>query len=765
MKKILLCSLLLLVSHLLVAGNLNELKARQKALGFWGETAPVKLAVKAQGDHPAYYIYNVERQQKGFVIVAGEDQEVLGYSDSGAYDEADVPPALLFWLQCYEEQVEHIRDGRAEVFRAPVEHTAIAPLIKTKWAQRGPYNLNNPKSGVTGLTFPCTGCTATAMAQIMKYWSADFQVSAVPAYSYQYEYNSSTYTINVDGLPATTFDYGIIRDTYASDETDEGAREVAKLMAYCGRAAKMTYKSGSSSATTTGSVFAQYFGYNPGYSDEYATSYTAATWDAMVYGELQSGRPVLMSGHKQSGGGHAFIVDGHKDGLYHFNWGWGGSYDGYYKLTEANPKGGGDGAGTGADGYSFSQKIIYHLQPEAMEPEDKLLTVTQLSADATSYTRTGSSENFTVSVTNTVRNYTGGSQYFQMAVGAYRDGDLASISQYTYGTPSAGSYYPDRTKNISFGSGVTNGVYYIKAICRTSTSGSWQEDKGSGVYYIKATVDGNTLTIQNPQAVLNVGSVVFEGYQKQGLTLTVKPTVTNIGTSAKTAIYLFADGTLETGTGVHLDEGESDDVPLYFTPSQAKTYQLTICGDEGGTQVLWSGQVTIVERAEPSLTASVLSVANSSSNTIKGTTFKPTLRVRNNATTAYNDLISFKLCKKASASATSGTVMQTKAVEVDIPAGSTINVEVAFDDLDIGGYYFINSYVYKPSTNQDVLLRGTGTYNIVADPTGIGVVTAKTPVRPAHDVVYDLRGRRISQGERPLSKGIYIKNGKKFVVR
>lgn len=767
MKKTLTICLLIVICQLLAATGVKEHKALQKAQSLMGATTPMELISQAPGETPAYYIFNAVRDQKGFVIVAGDDgnNDILGYADNGEYDPKDVPPALLFWLQCYEEQIEHIRNGLAETFRAPEQHAAITPLIRTLWSQRGPYNLQNPPSTqVTGLTsFPCTGCTATAMAQIMKYWAADFQTEAIPAYSYTCTYKNKDYTVNVDGLEPTTFDYSIIRDSYASNATDASAQEVAKLMAYCGRAAKMKYKESSSSATCTGTVFSTYFGYNPNCTDEYANNYTAAEWDAMVYGELKSGRPVLMAGHKQSGGGHAFVCDGYKDGLYHFNWGWGGSYNGYYKLTEANPKGGGDGAGQGADGYSFTQRIAYHLQPEAMEAEEPLMTVSLLNTNNVTYTRDNSSSNFTVPVTFSAYNKTGAKHLFYTGVGAYQDGDLVASKQYTYATLSNNTGYSNRSVNLAFGKNVTEGTYLIKAICKDDNAKPWQADKVSNIYYLKATINDNTLTIRQPQVDMLVNSVTLEGYQKQGLKVGVIAHITNNGSSMRSAVYLFVDDILETGTGVHIDEGDSDEVTLYFTPSEAKVYDLRICADDAGTQTLWSGTVDITERQEPNLSVTGYQVANATGKNITGTTFKATCNIKNLNSVSYDDIVIFKLCKKATIDATSGSIMETKSCAVSIPALSTKTVEIAFDHLEVGGFYFINVYVYQPSTKTELRLRSIGTYTILEDPSGIATITTD-PITPA-TTVYNLSGQRMGTAGDKLPKGTYVTRGKKFVVK
>jgi hypothetical protein len=66
--------------------------------------------------------------------------------------------------------------------------------------------------------------------------------------------------------------------------------------------------------------------------------------------------------------GHAFVCDGYDgNGLYHFNWGWGGAYDGYFKLAILNPETGQVGSGS-SDGYAYGQEIVIGIQPATGEP-------------------------------------------------------------------------------------------------------------------------------------------------------------------------------------------------------------------------------------------------------------------------------------------------------------------------------------------------------------------------------------------------------------
>ncbi len=57
-----------------------------------------------------------------------------------------------------------------------------------------------------------------------------------------------------------------------------------------------------------------------------------------------------------------FFCDGYDgDGLFHFNWGWGGSSDGYYALSAMNPSTQGIGGSNGS--YAFNQTMVCRIQP------------------------------------------------------------------------------------------------------------------------------------------------------------------------------------------------------------------------------------------------------------------------------------------------------------------------------------------------------------------------------------------------------------------
>ena len=297
----------------------------------------------------------------------------------------------------------------------------IAPLVKTAWDQTSPYNGQTPQSPVTGNTFDFTGSAATAMTQIMKYWASGKGAAAIPSYHYYLNDEGTAYSMTspyadgyeaiIPSLNATVFDYDWMKDTYLPGEAGAAVDAVSKLMRYCGQALETYYTEENAYATMKSTAFSRYFGFNPNCAVVSRKNYTTAEWEELIYNELKAGRPVMYSGTALAEDGwttHTFIIDGYRDGLFHFNWGWSGYYDGYYKLSEANPNGAGIGGSSGKGGYSIDQQALIWVQPEEMEPVagvvrpdvtgTDLLRVNHVAVDGNM--RSGDMMTLTVNVTN-----------------------------------------------------------------------------------------------------------------------------------------------------------------------------------------------------------------------------------------------------------------------------------------------------------------------------------------------------------------------------
>ena len=354
--------------------------ARQKAAAFLsgraqarggGATDGQQLSVAYTSDE--YHVFN-RGQHDGFVIVSGDDcaPDILGYSDSGRFDEATMPDNMRAWMKGYKEQIRILRaNGVKYTARAKTRSTdnkaSIAPLLTSKWDQGVPYNLQTPL--VNG-EHCVSGCAATAMAQIMYYWykKTGFRATLntdIPEYVPE---NNKYPTLGILHAPSA-FNWENMIDVYNSNSSYAERQAVAKLMQYCGYGVCMNYGTDESSAFPIDcpNAFKNYFGYKTSIFLR-RNNYTYEKWQNMIYNELANGRPVYYTGQSSSGG-HAFVCDGYdKDDYYHINWGWGGSSDGNFILSLLSPRKTGIGAGASCDGYSMDQTIIICHPTEVVEP-------------------------------------------------------------------------------------------------------------------------------------------------------------------------------------------------------------------------------------------------------------------------------------------------------------------------------------------------------------------------------------------------------------
>ena len=302
-------------------------------------------------------------------------------------------------------------------------------MITTKWHQNTPFNNLCPlDDGVRCLT----GCAATAMAQVMNYhqWP-NAATTAIP------EYKCTTLDKTLEGLPATTFDWANMINNYSGEYTSTQANAVATLMQYCGWSLRMLYGTtwSGSTAISVADALIKYFGYSKVVEDkvestvQYVTRnfYSYANWTDLIYHELSQGRPVIYGGQSEIGG-HCFVCDGYKSeggtDLFHINWGWSGTYDGYFVLSVLNYKDEG-GSSVTENSFNTGQEAIIGIQEPSstgtvlnVTPNVVDLTLNSISLSSPAITL-GKSVNVTISVTNNSED-----KY---------DGDIALVVDYGLG--------------------------------------------------------------------------------------------------------------------------------------------------------------------------------------------------------------------------------------------------------------------------------------------------------------------------------------------
>lgn len=214
--------------------------------------------------------------------------------------------------------------------------TEVAPLLSTSWGQGHPYNLLCPADTTDStVTRRYAGCGPLVMSQAMRRYSYPPSSQALGSvYHWEKMYDAYIDTLHADELTA-----------------------VARLIVDCGTAAQTEYGKTASATKINDVVTAlkKYFGYSPYMAVAERSSYTGkqaeAEWNALIYGELKAGRPVIIRAERSATDAHVFLIDGCRDSMVHVNWGWAGKRDGYYKPDELN-------------GYRLNRRMILGMAPQ-----------------------------------------------------------------------------------------------------------------------------------------------------------------------------------------------------------------------------------------------------------------------------------------------------------------------------------------------------------------------------------------------------------------
>ncbi len=104
---------------------------------------------------------------------------------------------------------------------------------------------------------------------------------------------------------------------------------------------------------------------------------THTNWKQLILNHLDQKKPLYYAGWADTinVSGHAFVCDGYQDTTYfHFNWGWGGSYDGYFMIDNLTP---------GGNNFTLDHELILNFYPDSTAeypascPANEVLTRTK----------------------------------------------------------------------------------------------------------------------------------------------------------------------------------------------------------------------------------------------------------------------------------------------------------------------------------------------------------------------------------------------------
>lgn len=379
----LLCLTMLLGN--LAANPVQQEYARQMAWKYATNNPLFQLRQSEDAVKPVHTFYDADGMatmfvfdigDKGFVIIAADDcsHPVIGYSGEGVFDLEHAPDGFLYMMDeishgislAVADGVKASSDIRAEwenlcdygVLHLERNGSFVEPLVLLKWDQSAPYNMFVP-SGCP------SGCVATALSQLMKYW--EWPITGTGSHQYYCE----GYGIQSANFGETTYDWAHMTPTYGTLSTQEEKVAVATLMYHCGVAMNMGYHpsgSGAYSADVPERV-STYFSYSTHTTFIEKHGYSSEHWTKMLKSYLDQKIPIYYSGYSTTGG-HAFVCEGYdKDGLFYFNWGWGGSSNGYFLID-------------GPDfNYSDGQAVVVDMVPDYLydqmprQPEDLTVVI------------------------------------------------------------------------------------------------------------------------------------------------------------------------------------------------------------------------------------------------------------------------------------------------------------------------------------------------------------------------------------------------------
>lgn len=298
----------------------------------------------------------------GYVIISGSENAipVLAYSlDESFPDSESLPCNVNYWLNRYSEQISFLKTNEfsnnkavllwskyaAEDFRIRSDNnmaSSVEPLIISKWNQPWPYNGMCPADAQGSHGHCVTGCVATAMGQLLYYYR--FPEHGLGSYAY--------YHPDYDSI-AANFDTTYYRWNEMLSSVNQQNDAIAELLFHQGASVDMDYGPSSSGMWNHKAAYSlqNHFRMGPETVYYFRDSITL-DWDSILIANLDQRKPLYYAGWAGVGSesGHAFVCDGYDNPDYfHFNWGWGGSYDGYFYLNTLTP---------GGSNFNYAQEVI-----------------------------------------------------------------------------------------------------------------------------------------------------------------------------------------------------------------------------------------------------------------------------------------------------------------------------------------------------------------------------------------------------------------------
>ena len=684
----------------------------------------------AASDDPTFHAFTGS-DGKGFVIVAGQETgtQIIGYSMDGTLPtDGNLPEGLTDYLTDIDNQVRAVRASgttytmtraaaSAAEYGTPVVELNTYPL-----SQDAPYN--SVCSEMLGRTV-VTGCVPTAFAMVMLHHKWPNTITKRIGYS------TDGMTVQYINAADVAYDWANMFDSNGT-LTTEGNNQVANMMFHLGAAYGVTWGSYSTDGQPNAYKMSDYFGYNyTNYSSGSSGMTNRGTagdenWVTYIKESLDAGYPIPYQATNSGSGSdakHIFILDGYTDNnYYHFNWGWGGSCNGYYTLSNMAPTSSDEYAGGGIANHN----AVFMLRPNRGD-----VAVTATASPATAGTATVNGEASATIADGTqitlVATPNSGYTFLNWTLNGNVVSTSATYTPYLNGASDyVANFAPEEQQCKVSVHG--NGCVYIWGIEETSiivakgtdvTVYALPLDASAEANVFAGWYDGNTQVSTEAKYTFTVTT---------DITLTAKFVVASGGTTTPSEYTISPlTGTFTNASGNSVTNGWAS--TYTFTVSNEMPAQITLTSTQNGTatNLLHANSFDFISTESSEWTLSV----------------PEPYKIVSYSFGVTNSDVFYGIYPTISA--------ETQSITLD-----RNNSSATFEVNDINKS--TTSFTIKNGDEYNQLQISNFVVQIVSTTTGIENIAIENE---ESTMVYDLSGRRVQNP----SRGIYIVNGKKVYIK
>lgn len=302
------------------------------------------------------YVYHL--LPSGYLVISAREElpPLLAYSGTSGFHGdngaellsemvlSDLANRLADPRECARNQQAWQNEAKQTRFQQwpPAGYSTTEGWLKTNWTQNAPYNWMVPLDPLSQ-TRSVAGCPAVAMGMIVNFHQALNGTRFSEADDYHHNYGGRNYWIDND---YATLDFPSFHELngyldelnnrykYQMDISDSLK---AALVFACGTACTQVYASNGSGTFGVNQAFAAYQRFN------FPTADLLTDADPDLYSRMEANVKNALPVHLAVvtpawDMGHNVVVDGYNtDNYYHLNFGWGGTYNGWYQLPSQIP--------------------------------------------------------------------------------------------------------------------------------------------------------------------------------------------------------------------------------------------------------------------------------------------------------------------------------------------------------------------------------------------------------------------------------------------